>query len=174
MSWTISKDFSGQRINRLLVIGPSPRRDAIGNRQWSCRCDCGQRCLISSTVLRRGKRISCGCERKKVGRECPRWRGAGEIPGAYLSRMKSPSRSKSVSVEGDFLWSLFVQQKRKCALTGLDISFEDRTASLDRIDSQKGYTRENVQWVHKDVNRMKNEFSLARFVEVCKRVAERF
>ena len=45
---------------------------------------------------------------------------------------------------------------------------EAKAASLDRIDSKKGYTEDNVQWVHKYVQRMKNAFSEKRFLEVVK------
>ena len=42
------------------------------------------------------------------------------------------------------------------------------TASIDRIDSSKGYERGNVQFVHKDINAMKWNLSLAKFMEYCK------
>jgi len=37
--------------------------------------------------------------------------------------------------------------------------YADTTASLDRINSSKGYTLDNVQWVHKTVNIMKQGLS---------------
>lgn len=43
--------------------------------------------------------------------------------------------------------------------------------SLDRIDSKKGYVVGNVQWVHKDINRMKNTFPQDYFIQVCKQIA---
>lgn len=46
------------------------------------------------------------------------------------------------------------------------------TASLDRIDSSFGYILNNVQWVHKDVQRMKSDFSEAHFVETCRKITE--
>lgn len=46
------------------------------------------------------------------------------------------------------------------------------TASLDRKDNTRGYTLNNVQWVHKDVNIMKNTFDRDYFVSMCRRVAE--
>ena len=51
-------------------------------------------------------------------------------------------------------------------------SYTTKTASLDRIDSNLSYIKDNVQWIHKDLNRMKNEFSQDRFIEVCKAVFE--
>jgi hypothetical protein len=45
------------------------------------------------------------------------------------------------------------------------------TASLDRIDSDKGYAEDNVQWVHKKINSMKQTMRDELFIEMCKRVA---
>ena len=45
------------------------------------------------------------------------------------------------------------------------------TASLDRIDSSKGYVIGNVQWVHKDINIMKNKFDNQYFIDMCKKIA---
>jgi hypothetical protein len=62
-------------------------------------------------------------------------------------------------------------------LSGVDIFFgnqydkDETTASLDRKDSGKGYTLDNVQWVHKRVNIMKNIISDMEFIEWCKKVA---
>jgi len=77
-------------------------------------------------------------------------------------------------------WKMFEKQDSKCALSGMPIEFvtvnrrRDRskqTASLDRIDSEGDYTIDNVQWVHKDVNRMKNVFDNDYFIEICKKIA---
>ncbi len=49
--------------------------------------------------------------------------------------------------------------------------YGERTASLDRIDSSKGYTKDNIQWVHKHVNLMKHKFDQKYFVDICKLIA---
>jgi len=76
-------------------------------------------------------------------------------------------------------WELFELQDGRCALTGLPLSMPRRfkefaacTASLDRRDNTGGYTRDNIQWVHKDVNMMKNKFDQNYFISMCRRVAE--
>jgi hypothetical protein len=46
------------------------------------------------------------------------------------------------------------------------------TASLDRIDSSKGYVEGNVQWVHKRINIMKNDLSDSEFIEWCRVVSK--
>ena len=49
---------------------------------------------------------------------------------------------------------------------------KNRTASLDRIDSNKGYTIDNVQWVHKDINKMKMDLEEDVFIDNCKLIIE--
>ena len=75
-------------------------------------------------------------------------------------------------------WELFLAQGRKCALSGEPIAFprinaEKGTASLDRIDSNLGYVLGNVQWVHKDVNIMKNKFDQDYFIGLCVKIASK-
>ena len=45
-------------------------------------------------------------------------------------------------------------------------------ASLDRIDSSKGYIEGNVQWVHQNINMMKNKFDNQYFIEMCKLITK--
>lgn len=40
-------------------------------------------------------------------------------------------------------------------------------ASLDRKDSSVGYTKNNIQWVHKAINRLKTDFNQKKFIELC-------
>ncbi len=66
-------------------------------------------------------------------------------------------------------------QGYRCAISGVELKVVrngTQTASLDRIDSSKGYTRENIQWLHKDVNLMKRNMTDENFVQWCKVIAE--
>ena len=71
--------------------------------------------------------------------------------------------------------TLLAQQSGRCALSGLWLvtrgTFKEITASIDRIDSSKGYTMGNVQLVHKDINMMKQSFEQSYFVSLCQKVA---
>lgn len=49
---------------------------------------------------------------------------------------------------------------------------EEITASIDRIDNSKGYVEGNVQWVHKEINKMKFTKSDIDFVHFCTLVAD--
>ena len=67
----------------------------------------------------------------------------------------------------------------KCALTGIELKIGRRkeadltTASLDRIDSNKPYCKNNIQWVHKQINLMKHAADQNEFIKFCKLVAEK-
>lgn len=83
----------------------------------------------------------------------------------------------------EYVEDILNNQKGRCAYTGLliglpnsskDLACGSYTASIDRIDSSKGYIRGNIQWVHKDVNRMKQQFSHEVFVNYCKLIANNF
>lgn len=54
-------DLTGMRFGKLVCLEPSEERDAAGNTQWLCRCDCGKTCLAAVGHLRSGYRKSCGC-----------------------------------------------------------------------------------------------------------------
>lgn len=64
----------------------------------------------------------------------------------------------------------------ECSLTGwkIDMAYANCTASLDRIDSSKPYTKDNIQWVHSMVNMCKNKYDQHLFVEMCKAVAKKW
>lgn len=45
------------------------------------------------------------------------------------------------------------------------------TMSVDRIDSNKGYTKDNIWIVHKDVNLIKQDYDIKYFISMCKAIA---
>ena len=73
--------------------------------------------------------------------------------------------------------ALWVKQDGKCALTGQPMKTTKGLASnlgiasLDRIDSRRGYDRSNIQWVCWGVNLMKQDIDQAEFQKWCRRVA---
>ena len=77
-------------------------------------------------------------------------------------------------------WDKFCEQDKKCALTGLPLTFArnydnaitQQSASLDRINSAGDYTLDNIQWVHKTVNMMKRDLDQQEFLYFCKLLIE--
>ena len=108
--------------------------------------------------------------------------GYEEINGRYWYSIHHSAKLRNLefNITLQDVWNLFIQQNRKCALTGVDIIFKsvgenqnEQTASLDRIDSTKGYVLSNIQWVHKVVNRMKTNLSLNEFKNWCKLIVNK-
>lgn len=60
----------------------------------------------------------------------------------------------------------------QCALSSWAILL-GHTASLDRIDSLKGYSPDNIQWVHTMVNMAKNKYRQDTFIEMCIAIANK-
>lgn len=56
---------------------------------------------------------------------------------------------------------------------GVDLDFYGKNMpSLDRIDSYKDYTIDNVQWVNQKINFMKQSLTDEDFIKTCKEVAK--
>lgn len=79
----------------------------------------------------------------------------------------------------DYIFRLYKKQKGTCPVSVFKIQFASSikdhrrggtTASLDRIDSLKGYSKDNVRWVHKDINRMLGKMEDEEFLTMCQAV----
>lgn len=181
-----NKVLPGKRFGNLTVV---KKTEETKNSYiiWQCICDCGKEYFVRSVHLTRKVYPvkSCGCQKIRFGPRHHQWTGCGEISGAWWAShilrqlVNGQRRSKhEVTIDIKYGWELFLKQNRKCALSGEDIYFpkvngEMGTASLDRIDSSKGYIQGNVQWVHKHINLMKNRLTQDRFIEMCKKVVSR-
>jgi len=104
------------------------------------------------------------------GNKSTAWKGYEEMPSRYFSRLISRHKKHKYvefNITLKYLWELFTIQERRCALSNIELSLDsiNFTASLDRIDSTKGYIIGNVQWLHKDINFMKNNLPLNVFLE---------
>lgn len=167
----------GKKFNRLIVTKLVGTKN--GKRIWECKCDCGNIRTAIHSKLTNGSLQSCGCKKREdmLKRQ---WKGHGEISGSLWTRIvnQAKSRNLDVTVTIEDIWNLFLEQNRKCKLTNLPLVFSskywatDGTASLDRINSELGYIKGNLQWVHKDINQMKSNFSEEYFFGLCRKVVE--
>lgn len=169
----LNEDLCGRQFGRLTVIALQIT-DRSG-RHWKCKCKCGNERIVSTGGLNAGTNQSCGCTRFNLGSENKHWKGYGEIGGGYWGEIqKNATKSKrkrdiSFTITIQEAWNLFLMQEQKCAISGVPILMRgkqrgQRTASLDRIDSSKGYELGNVQWVHKDVNYLKMDLTMDGFL----------
>jgi hypothetical protein len=178
---TIRGDLTGQKFNMLTVIAAA-KSGRKGHKKWLCRCDCGNEKAILATHLVRGNSRSCGCLHRRSRDQHPNFKGHGEIHAQYFRSIEKNAQHRKrtpipFEITIEYIWDLFLKQDRKCALSGMPISFPAkstglRSASLDRIDSSKGYIEGNVQWLHKDVNMIKGSYSQNYFLDICKKIVD--
>lgn len=123
------------------------------------------------------------CSRKNYrGAKNPRFNGFKEITGLFWRGIKGNAkvRNLTLDVSKEDLYNKLIEQNHKCYYTNLDIyisqfnSDKETTASVDRLDSNKGYTKDNIVWCHKKVNIMKMNLTVEEFVEFCRLITLNF
>jgi hypothetical protein len=174
----IRRDLTQQKFGKLLCIRPTGHFKH-GVREWECLCDCGKTHYATSNHLVRGGIKSCGCAQFRSAKEHQGWLGFGDISGRYFGQLRRGAKHRNLPFEVTlkYVWNLYLKQNKRCALTGEPLEFylseskrNVQTASLDRIDSTKGYIEGNVQWIHQCVNFMKQDLSETEFKQWCQRV----
>lgn len=168
----LKTDLIGKRFGKGIVIrfvghiirGKVSSRPAC---QWELQCDCGTIYKCISENLLSGTTASCGCQRKSFHNTCN-----GKFISTYLKNIKSDARRRGLEFKltREQLETSLHFQHYKCNLSGLPISMDEGTASLDRIDNTGHYIIDNVQWVHRRINYMKNTLPQEDFLDLCKTV----
>lgn len=171
----------GKKFGKLTILEKLDKK--INNTvQYKCLCQCSldktNIVYLELCKMTTGHTSSCGCNR--IGNTSFRWNGVAEIGGYYFNKIENGARKRNIdyNISRSFLWDLFIEQNKKCALTKIDLNFaptkkrvKEGNASLDRINSNKNYTENNVQWVHKTINKMKQDLDQDVFVAWCHLVA---
>lgn len=179
-----------QKINNLLgkksqnwvVIALDTNWKEYGIK-WICQCECGNQDTFFAHDIRSINTPKC--QKCGVGNVINNTILSVKNSYQHISytlmekiRYNAARRNIEFNITAEDLWQIYLQQKGFCALSGDEIIFPTRAvssreenASLDRIDSNKPYTKDNVQWVTKIVNVMKQSLSNKNFVIMCKKIA---
>lgn len=180
---TCARDLTNQTFGWLTTI--RPLRSAPKGVIWLFRCRCGREIELSAAeVAKKPKRPeqaprSCGCA--PANRTyTSKYGGIGDLTGHRFGVIQNQARRRGhiFKVKIEYLWALFLTQDKKCALTGLPLYLSKKSmhegvalASLDRINSDRGYVPGNVQWVYPMINFMKHAMPQNRFIALCCLVA---
>jgi hypothetical protein len=147
----------GDKIWMLTVVGHSLVKQNNGRKRnyYQCKCDCGNEKIVNveSFKLTNGRFKSCGCKRASVGgisntKEYRMWKSAQE-------RALKKGLEFSIQLEDIKIPSVCPLLNQK-----LIVGDKDYTPSLDRIDSKKGYTPDNIWVISHRANQIKNDATL--------------
>lgn len=163
-------DIVGKIINNLSCIDYYHKKNVNNNRSiiWvnlicqTCLC----KSSVQSSIFRKGNIVCNNCVSEK---HASKRVGAKTTVNRYFISMKKGANKRNIefNITVEDILTIINNQNNKCILSGLDISFNDGSLSVDRIDSKQGYTVDNIQCVHRDVNYMKSTYSQERFLEIC-------
>jgi hypothetical protein len=160
----------GEQYGKLIAI----RYDGMQKRGSFLEfdCACGKTKTMMAADVKNG-----------LTKSCKRCKSEEFVSGEYFAsiRLRARNANLSFNLSIKFINDLLTAQNYQCAYTGLPIVVGrfrnerkiNHTASLDRKDSSIGYEESNVQWVHKDINLMKSNFSENYFLQLCGMVNNR-
>lgn len=173
---SLVEDIKEQRFNKLVAL-EYVRNDKFGKALWKFRCDCGKEKILNASAAKANLTTSCGCIKTNNLRK----NGYELLSHTFFRKLQRSALSRNYEFDLDmkFMWDLYIQQNKKCAISGVDITiYPDsnkerlQTASPDRIDSKLGYTKDNFQWVHKRINRLKNTLNEDELLFWCREIAK--
>jgi hypothetical protein len=187
-------DLIGKTFGRLKVIKRVPKPKHVKKKQiyWECICECGQKSIVCTANLKNGNSKSCGClcmERlngihyTERDIELDVFR---PILAAIKTRARGYKNHRKIFLDLSLceLKEVWEKQRGICVYTGMRLllpSWSDRKrggqmnlASVDRIDSARGYTKDNIQYVCLMANYAKNCFSHTDMLYFCKCIKDNF
>ncbi len=131
-----------------------------------------------TTISKKLRKLNIKLRENK--REAKRSTGYKNLSGSHWARIKASAKNRGLEfyISIEYAYSIYISQNQKCKLSGVDIVLcplyydkSNSTASLDRIDSSRGYIEGNIQWVHKSVNVMKQAMLDNEFIDWCRKIS---
>lgn len=121
----------------------------------TCKCHCGKVFTIKAHhILYNTMSCGYGMYQYKKGKDNYKFKGVEQLSAHqwYTIKNNAKVRELEFTITMRDAWNKLEEQNSICPLTNRTINITDKTASLDRIDSNKDYTKDNIQWVHKVIN----------------------
>ena len=166
-------DLTGRHFAHLTVVGEC-ERDKWNKRRWRCVCDCGRETTVTHSNLVRGATKSCGCLVRRVHSQKKVRHGQAHTRLYKIwSNMKDRCLNRNSSS-----WQWYGARGITVCHAWMDFSpfaswaksngyADDLT--IDRIDSNSGYSPENCRWVGQEQqqrNRTNTKLSEAAVREI--------
>lgn len=174
------EEIPGTRYGRLVVLARGDNKySADGTPRgatWTCRCDCGNEVAVTGHSLRTGNTESCGCLRVDRAFEKTSLPNGVAAKNKAIRNMKSNAERRNIpwELEDDHVVALTQQNCHYCGIPPMhtskarngDFSYN----GLDRVDSGRGYSSDNVVPCCIVCNNAKQTLSLSEFLDWVERV----
>lgn len=174
---TIDK-YLNKQYGDLTVISFNSR-DNNNRMLFNCECKCGNKKVVSAKNLSRGVSKDCGCKQKERISKNKRKEYGESNKNILITSYKNNAKKKNLS------FSLTKQQmeelfKGNCYYCGCKPSQVKKAKNtygefvyngIDRLDSSKGYEKDNVVSCCSTCNYLKSDYSEKEFLQIIKRIA---
>jgi hypothetical protein len=157
--------------NKRICIGCENNTQQINRRHLYCNA-----CDVSK---RRKKRRERGVKQRFFVKDNFKW--IIESAGRCRARKKNLRNNKDEIINTEYLINLWTNQNGKCYYSGFKMDIPEKgkkrniyTASLDRIDPNKGYIKGNIVWCCWFYNNAKSNLTKKEFIKMCKKLVNRF
>ena len=173
-------DIAGNRYGRLVAIENTGKKKN-NNFIWKCKCDCGKIVDVPTGLLTTGNTRSCGCiniERMSKLGKSKRLKNNQGLYNQLYYKYKHGANRRGLSFE------LTMKEFKnlidsKCFYCGAESSqlfkgysegYSMLYNGVDRVDNNKGYSKDNCVPCCKTCNFMKLELSFEEFIKHLKRI----
>lgn len=167
-------DLAGKKFGRLIVLEHMPGL-YHGQALWLCKCVCGKTKTVNAYSLRRNRTQSCGCLVRELGvRNVKKDVPFNTVWRAYHCSAKAKKRVFKLSRK-DFRTLL----SSPCFYCGAAPARESKSQAgnillyngIDRINSKKGYEKENCVSCCTSCNFLKKDIPIVDFIHRIRLIA---
>ena len=128
------------------------RVEGAGKVRYSCKCACGNTCVILADSLRRGVSQSCGCLRREKMKEAHTKHGGSREPLYYVLNMMRQRCENPKNKDFEYYGGrgISVCAAWKDYQTFRDWALKSGYApglTIDRINPDRDYCPENCRWI---------------------------
>lgn len=146
-----------------------PQSEIIRNQKLGRKNFCSRTCVGKNNV----KNLGDGNKRYDITQHSGN-RNDNLTKFRYHFRNIS-KRDKELNISIEYLKEIWEKQEGVCPYLGIKLNINTygkikkdpvTSASLDRIDSSKGYIKGNIQWISRSMNYLKNDMTNQQVLEV--------